>query len=78
VAVVVTLIQTKQIRINKHKRNNTQCKTIQNTVNNSECNISGKGNYFGWHQLMLALQVTQQHRRRNVHVQFVPSVRRIT
>jgi hypothetical protein len=33
VAVVLTLIQTKQIRINTHKRNNTKCtvQTIQNT-----------------------------------------------
>jgi len=34
---VLTLVQTKQIRINIHKRNNskTQYKTIQNTVNTS-------------------------------------------
>jgi len=35
VAVVLTLVQTKQIRINTHKRNNTKntVQTIQNTVN---------------------------------------------
>jgi len=34
VAVVLTLVQTKQIRINIHKRNNTKntVQTIQNTV----------------------------------------------
>jgi len=37
VAVVLTLLQTKQLRIKIHKRNNTktQYKTIQNTVNAS-------------------------------------------
>jgi hypothetical protein len=37
VAVVLTLAQTKQIRINIHKRNNTKntVQTIQNTVNTS-------------------------------------------
>ena len=37
VAVVLTLVQTKQIRINIHKRNNTKdtVQTIQNTVNTS-------------------------------------------
>jgi hypothetical protein len=37
VAVVPTLVQTKQIRINIHKQNNTKntVKTIQNTVNTS-------------------------------------------
>jgi len=37
VAVVVTLVQTKQIRINIHKRNSTKntVQTIQNTVNTS-------------------------------------------
>jgi len=37
VAVVLTLVQTKQIRINIHKRNNTKntAQTIQNTVNTS-------------------------------------------
>jgi hypothetical protein len=37
VAVVLTLVQTKQIRINIRKRNNTQntVQTIQNTVNTS-------------------------------------------
>jgi hypothetical protein len=37
VAVVLTLLQTKQIRINIHKRNNTKTivNTIQNTVNTS-------------------------------------------
>jgi hypothetical protein len=35
-AVVLTLVQqTKQIRINRHKRNNTKKHTIQNTVNTS-------------------------------------------
>ena len=36
-AVVLTLVQTKQIRINVHKRNNTKntVQTIQNTVNTS-------------------------------------------
>ena len=36
-AVVLTLAQTKQIRINIHKRNNTKntVQTIQNTVNTS-------------------------------------------
>ena len=36
-AVVLTLVQTKQIRINIHKGNNTKStvKTIQNTVNTS-------------------------------------------
>ena len=36
-AVVLTLVQTKQIRINIHKRNNTKknAQTIQNTVNTS-------------------------------------------
>jgi len=35
VAVVLTLAQTKQIRINIHKRNNTKntVQTLQNTVN---------------------------------------------
>jgi len=35
VVVVLTLVQTKQIRINRHKRNNTKntVQTIQNTVN---------------------------------------------
>jgi hypothetical protein len=38
VAVVLILVQTKQIRINIHKRNNTktQYKKIQNTVNTSQ------------------------------------------
>jgi len=37
VAVVLTLVQTKQIRINIHKRNNTKntVQTIQNTLNTS-------------------------------------------
>jgi len=37
VAVVLTLVQTKQIRINIHKRNNTKnaVQTIENTVNTS-------------------------------------------
>jgi len=37
VAVVLTLVQTIQIRINIHKRNNTKntVPTIQNTVNTS-------------------------------------------
>jgi len=37
VAVVVTLVQTKQIRINIHKPNNTKdtIQTIKNTVNTS-------------------------------------------
>jgi len=37
VAVVLTPVQTKQIRINMHKRNNTKntVQTIQNTVNAS-------------------------------------------
>jgi len=37
VAVVLTLVQTKQIRINIHKRNNTKKNSakIQNTVNTS-------------------------------------------
>jgi hypothetical protein len=37
VAVVLTLVQTKQIRINIHKRNNTktQYKQYKNTVNTS-------------------------------------------
>jgi len=37
VAVVLTLVHTKQIRINIHKRNNTKntVQTIQNTVNTS-------------------------------------------
>jgi hypothetical protein len=37
VAVVLTLVQTKQIRINTHKRNNTKNteETIQNEVNTS-------------------------------------------
>jgi len=37
VAVVLTLVQTKQIRISIHKRNNTKniVQTIQNTVNTS-------------------------------------------
>jgi hypothetical protein len=37
VAVVFTLVQTKQIRINIHKRNNTKntIQTIQNTVHTS-------------------------------------------
>ena len=37
VAVVLTLVQTKQTRINIHKRNNTKntVQTIQNTVNTS-------------------------------------------
>ena len=37
VAVVLTLLKTKQIRINIHKRNNTYntIRTIQNTVNTS-------------------------------------------
>jgi hypothetical protein len=37
VAVVLTLVQTKQIRINTHKRNDTKDtpQTIQNTVNTS-------------------------------------------
>ena len=36
-AVVLTVVQTKQIRINIHKRNNTKntVQTIQNTVNTS-------------------------------------------
>ena len=36
-AVVLTLVQTKQIRINIHKRNNTKnaVQTTQNTVNTS-------------------------------------------
>ena len=35
-AVVLTLVQTKQIRINVHKRNNKKnTETIQNTVNAS-------------------------------------------
>jgi len=35
VAVVLILVQTKQIRINIHKRNNTKntVQTIQNTIN---------------------------------------------
>jgi len=36
VAEVLTLVQTKQIRINIHKRNNTKTvQTVQNTVNTS-------------------------------------------
>jgi hypothetical protein len=37
VAVVLTLVQTKQVRINIHKLNNTKntVQTIQNTVNTS-------------------------------------------
>jgi len=37
VAVVLTLVQTKQIRINIHKRNNTKntLQQIQNTANTS-------------------------------------------
>jgi hypothetical protein len=37
VAVVLTLVQARQIRINIHKRNNTKntVQTIQNTVNTS-------------------------------------------
>ena len=37
VAVVLTIVQTKQIRINIHKRNNTKnaVQTIQNTVHTS-------------------------------------------
>jgi hypothetical protein len=36
VAVVLTVVQTEQIRINIHKRNNTKTvQTIQNTVNTS-------------------------------------------
>ena len=37
VAVVLTLVQTKQIGVNIHKRNNTQTtvQTIQNTLNTS-------------------------------------------
>jgi hypothetical protein len=37
VVVVPTLVRTKQIRINVHKRNNTKntAQTIQNTVNTS-------------------------------------------
>jgi hypothetical protein len=37
-AVVLTLVQTKQIRINIHKRNNTKdtVQIIQNTVNTSK------------------------------------------
>jgi len=37
VAVVLTLVQTKQIRITIHKRNNTKniAQTIHNTVNTS-------------------------------------------
>jgi hypothetical protein len=40
VAVVLITVQTKQIRINIHKRNNTKntVQTIQNTVNTSDCN----------------------------------------
>ena len=36
-AVVLTLVQTKRIRINTHKRSNTKniVQTIQNTVNTS-------------------------------------------
>jgi hypothetical protein len=36
-AVILTLVQTKQIRINIHKRNNgrTTVQTIENTVNTS-------------------------------------------
>ena len=33
VAVVLTVVQTKQIRINIHKRNNTKTQYKQNTVN---------------------------------------------
>jgi len=35
VAVVLILVQTKQIRLNKHKRNNTKntVQTIHNTIN---------------------------------------------
>jgi hypothetical protein len=37
VAVALTLVQTKQIRINIYKRNNTKntVQTVQNTVNTS-------------------------------------------
>jgi Tfp pilus assembly protein PilP len=37
VTVILTLVQTKQIRINIHQRNNTKntVQTIQNTVNTS-------------------------------------------
>jgi hypothetical protein len=39
VAVVLALVQTKQIRISIHERNNTKntVPTIQNTVNTSIC-----------------------------------------
>jgi len=39
VAVVLTLVQTKQIRINIHKRNNTKntVQTVQNAVNKLYC-----------------------------------------
>ena len=34
-AVALTLVQTKQIRINMHKQNKKTVQTIQNTVNTS-------------------------------------------
>jgi len=44
VAVVLTLIQTKQIRINIYKRNNTgnTVQTTQNTVNYQNSHINTK------------------------------------
>ena len=50
VAVVLTLVQTKQIRINIHKRNNTKntVNTIQNT-GNSSTHITKKHTHYKTH-----------------------------
>jgi len=68
VAVVLTLLQTKQIRINIHKRNNTEnaVQTIQNTVNIST-QITKTSTHYKTHTLKkevktTAVQHTSPHR----------------
>ena len=46
VAVVLTLVQTKQIRINKHKRNNTK-----HSINNTRYSKYKHANYHNIHTL---------------------------
>ena len=62
-AVVLTLAQTKQIRINIHKRNNTKntVQTIQHTLNTST-HITKTPTYYKIHKLQNNFKQLQSHK----------------
>jgi hypothetical protein len=74
VAAVLTLVQTKQIRINIHKRNNTKntVQTIQNTVNTST-HITKTPTHTHTHTLQNKLKQPQYKIRPNEIVTIYPS-----